>query len=139
MLFTFPSRYLFTIGQSVVFSLAGWSPRIPTGLLVSCGTRVPLELVDRFNYRAVTVYGRPFHAVHLHQLIHIAVPRPLKTCVLRFRLFPFRSPLLRESRFLSVPPGTKMFQFPGLATHLRGFGAFAPRVSPFGNLRIIAC
>jgi hypothetical protein len=32
----------------------------------------------------------------------------------RFGLFPFRSPLLRESRFLSFPPGTKMFQFPGL-------------------------
>jgi len=29
-----------------------------------------------------------------------------------FRLFPFRSPLLRESRFLFFPPGTEMFQFP---------------------------
>ena len=31
-----------------------------------------------------------------------------------FGLFPFRSPLLRESRFLSFPPVTKMFQFTGL-------------------------
>lgn len=31
-----------------------------------------------------------------------------------FGLFPFRSPLLRKSIFLSFPPGTKMFQFPGL-------------------------
>ena len=30
----------------------------------------------------------------------------------RFRLFPFRSPLLRESLLLSVPRGTEMFQFP---------------------------
>src|SRR5699024_6803950 len=30
-----------------------------------------------------------------------------------FGLFPFRSPLLRESIFLSLPPGTEMFQFPG--------------------------
>jgi hypothetical protein len=30
----------------------------------------------------------------------------------RFRLFPFRSPLLGESRLLSVPRGTEMFQFP---------------------------
>jgi hypothetical protein len=30
----------------------------------------------------------------------------------RFRLFPFRSPLLRESRLLSFPQGTEMFQFP---------------------------
>jgi hypothetical protein len=34
----------------------------------------------------------------------------------RFRLFPVRSPLLRESRLLSVPPGTEMVHFPGLAT-----------------------
>src|SRR5262249_14961352 len=32
---------------------------------------------------------------------------------LRFRLIPVRSPLLRESRLISVPPGTEMFQFPG--------------------------
>src|SRR3954470_5569793 len=27
---------------------------------------------------------------------------------------PFRSPLLGESRLISFPPGTEMFQFPGL-------------------------
>ena len=32
----------------------------------------------------------------------------------RFRLIPFRSPLLRESRFLSFPQGTEMFHFPCL-------------------------
>ena len=31
------------------------------------------------------------------------------------RLFPFRSPLLRESRLISVPPVTEMFQFSGFA------------------------
>ena len=31
-----------------------------------------------------------------------------------FGLFPFRSPLLRKSIFLSFPPVTKMFQFTGL-------------------------
>ena len=30
----------------------------------------------------------------------------------RFRLFPFRSPLLRESLLLFFPRGTEMFQFP---------------------------
>ncbi len=29
---------LFAIGHQVVFSLGGWSPRLPTGFLVSCGT-----------------------------------------------------------------------------------------------------
>src|SRR5690625_1713014 len=36
-------------------------------------------------------------------------PQPRKA---RFRLLPLRSPLLRESIFLSIPSGTKMFQFP---------------------------
>ena len=35
VLFTFPSRYYFTIGHQVVFSLMGWSPHIHTGFLVS--------------------------------------------------------------------------------------------------------
>ena len=34
-----------------------------------------------------------------------------------FGLFPFRSPLLRKSIFLSFPPVTKMFQFTGLLSH----------------------
>jgi hypothetical protein len=33
----------------------------------------------------------------------------------RFRLFPFRSPLLRESRLFSVPAVTEMFQFTAFA------------------------
>ena len=32
-------------------------------------------------------------------------------------LFRFRSPLLTESRLISLPPGTEMFQFPGFALH----------------------
>ena len=34
------------------------------------------------------------------------------------RLVPFRSPLLRESRLISVPPVTEMFQFSGFAPRL---------------------
>ena len=34
----------------------------------------------------------------------------------RFGLFPLRSPLLGESRLLSLPPGTEMVHFPGLAS-----------------------
>ena len=60
MLFTFPSRYLFTIGRRVVFSLRRWSSWIPTGFHVSCGTRVLLAGAGSFAYRAVTVFGRPF-------------------------------------------------------------------------------
>ena len=41
MLFTFPSRYSFAIGLSVVFSLSGWSPTIQPEFLVLRPTQVP--------------------------------------------------------------------------------------------------
>ena len=61
-----------------------------------------------------------------------------------FGLFPFRSPLLWESRLISLPPGTEMFHFPGLASlglyiQLRMTGHDSHRVSPFRNHRIVGC
>ena len=56
-------------------------------------------------------------------------------------LFPFRSPLLWESRLISVPPATEMFQFTGFALPclcIQQGVTLAGRVSPFGNLRIKA-
>ena len=56
-------------------------------------------------------------------------------------LLPFRSPLLRESRLISVPPVTEMFQFSGFAPMtlcIQVTVTLAGRVSPFGNLRISA-
>ena len=37
-----------------------------------------------------------------------------------------RSPLLTESRLMSFPPGTEMFQFPGFASHAYGFSVRYP-------------
>ena len=55
-------------------------------------------------------------------------------------LGPFRSPLLRTSRLISLPPGTEMFQFPGFASLRREMTAIAGgRVAPFGHLGITAC
>ena len=39
MLFTFPSRYLFTIGHARVLRLGGWSPHVQTGFHVSRPTQ----------------------------------------------------------------------------------------------------
>ena len=53
---------------------------------------------------------------------------------------PVRSPLLRASRLISLPPGTEMFQFPGFASSLpRMTDIPARRVAPFGHLGITAC
>ena len=58
VLFTFPSRYLFTIGHQVVFSLTGWSPLIHTGFLVSCTTLDITRLLKHFVYETITLYGQ---------------------------------------------------------------------------------
>ena len=52
-----------------------------------------------------------------------------------------RSPLLTESRLMSFPPGTEMFQFPGFASQPYEFRLGSPNggVSPFGDLRIKGC
>ena len=53
---------------------------------------------------------------------------------------PVRSPLLRASRLISLPPGTEMFQFPGFASLRREMTVITDgRVAPFGHLGITAC
>ena len=71
---------------------------------------------------------------------HVAVPQPRMCKHTRFGLAPVRSPLLRGSRLLSLPPGTEMFQFPGLTSPLREITDLTVRwVAPFGNPGITAC
>jgi phage tail protein X len=57
-----------------------------------------------YPYGAVTRYGRSFQIV----------PVVLEAATGLVRV---RSPLLAESLLMSFPPGTEMFQFPGLASN----------------------
>ena len=71
----------------------------------------PALLADRgpgFPYGAVTRYGAPFQT--------LPVPKTHATGLVRFR-----SPLLAESRLMSFPPATEMFQFAGFASQTYGF------------------
>ncbi len=61
-----------------------------------------------FPYGAVTRYGSPFQTL------------PVTSCKTT-GLFRFRSPLLTESRLMSFPPATEMFQFAGFASSAYGF------------------
>jgi hypothetical protein len=61
-----------------------------------------------FPYGAVTRYGPPFQT--------LPVPKSTAAGLVRFR-----SPLLAESRLMSVPPATEMFQFAGFASLPYGF------------------
>jgi hypothetical protein len=112
-----------------------------------------------FAYGTVTLYGSPFqcdsasadfcdsrrsaHGPDVDPTTpHGQRMRP--STRVRFRLFPFRSPLLRESRLLSFPGGTEMFQFSPLALPRlwiqRGVDAHdGVWVAPFGNPRIKGC
>ena len=62
VLFTFPSRYLFTIGHQGVFRLRGWYPHVQTGFHVS---RLTQGLTGLYAYGAITRYGRTFQTVPL--------------------------------------------------------------------------
>ena len=90
-----------------------------------------------FDYRAFTYYGAVFQLLHLTFTIdYILSHNPL---VIEFRLFPFRSPLLRESLLLSFPLVTKMFQFTRFALSSLCIQEVVLEVSLFGNFRIETC
>jgi hypothetical protein len=58
---------LSAIGCQGVFSLRRWSSQIPTGFLVSRGTwGQSSQSLEHVVYRALTVFGRPSHAVLLY-------------------------------------------------------------------------
>ena len=97
-----------------------------------------------FAYRTFTYYGSDFHQIQLYidfLLLYRSPTTPIPKD--RFGLFPLRSPLLRESIFLSFPLVTKMFQFARLLSltlciHVRITVSYYCWVPPFGNLRIKA-
>ena len=63
VLFTFPSRYWFTIGRQGVFSLIQWSGRIHAEFHVHRITWDASRGLVHFTHPAVTVSGRFFHIV----------------------------------------------------------------------------
>jgi hypothetical protein len=76
-------------------------------------TQDPLKSEQTFDYRIITFFDSSFQMIRL--VCSFVTPyrvsyNPNKQARW-FGLFPFRSPLLRESIFLSLPAGTKMFQF----------------------------
>ena len=105
-----------------------------------------------FAYGTITRSGATFHSLRLTHGFVTSRPagRRIKTgpttpirqrlpsiTSYGFGLIPFRSPLLRESRFLSFPPVTKMFQFTGLPSTALCIQAethahYHVWVSPFG-------
>ena len=71
-----------------------------------------VDLSKSFNYRNIFFARRP---IRIPARTGPATPRTQRTRAIPcagFRLFPVRSPLLRESLLFSFPQGTEMFHFP---------------------------
>ena len=140
VLFTFPSRYWFTIGLSVVFSLAGWSPLIPAEFLVFRGTQVPAGTHIRISGTGLSPAAATLSCVFPYPttraLAPVLQPRARPQGPPRFGLLRVRSPLLAQSLLFSFPAGTEMFQFPAFAP--RGFprgAGIAPGGFPHSDIR----
>ena len=68
VLFTFPSRYWYTIGLPGVFSLGGWCRRIQAGFLRSRPTQDTTPYIVVFTYRTVTFFGLTFQKCSANDL-----------------------------------------------------------------------
>ena len=144
VLFTFPSRYWLRYRSQGVFSLTRWSGRIRTGLLLSRATRDAGGALRISHTGLSPSMARRSMRFCYTRGSRVPVPRPQSGTPDWFRLFPVRSPLLRESHSISFPPGTEMFQFPGFPPHRLWIQRWVTtlaggRVPPFGHPRINAC
>jgi hypothetical protein len=86
------------------------------------------DSLGRVPYGALTHCGAPF------QMLPVQLEKT--TGLVRVR-----SPLLTESRLMSFPPATEMFQFAGFASRTYGFSPGYPCgwVAPFGDPGINDC
>ncbi len=142
MLFTFPSRYWFTIGLLRVFSLGGWARRIHTGFLVSRATQ------DTATLQMASCTGLSPSAEELSRTFHSPLvlrcrspTTPLMPCdISGLGSSPVARHYWGNHILFSLPTGTKMFQFPAFAFRTgRNDRPSACRVFPFGHLRIKGC
>ena len=92
-----------------------------------------------FPYRALTCCGGAFQRLRVcsHPLLLVLQPQPFLCRKRWFGLLPPRSPLLRESRLISLRRATEMFQFahcppPCLCIQQVVSRHHSGRVAPFG-------
>ena len=104
VLFTFPSQYYALSVTKEYLALGGGPPDFPQGFSCLVVLWIP-PLPTVFMYGAFTLYGLTSQTVPLTDRLTYAVHNP-SMHARWFGLLPFRSPLLWESMFLSLPPVT---------------------------------
>ena len=142
VLFTFPSRYLFTIGRQLVFSLMPWSAQIHAKLHLDRVTQEIPRRASVFGYGSFTLCGAIFHSLHLTSALPQRAPTTPRASS-GFGLFRFRSPLLTESILFLFLRVLRCFTSPGIATlalwiQASTWSYYRPQVTPFGNARVKA-
>ena len=133
LLFTFPSRYLFTIGLLEYLDLPVSSGGFPRAIRVPGYLRIRTKKIFCFHLRGYHPLGPVFpdHSINKKFCDFSAINSTSLPCnphpksesafayALRFRIglvcLRVRSPLLTECMFVYFPPGTEMFYFPGFA------------------------
>ena len=74
LLFTFPSRYLFTIGHQRYLALESGLPSFPKEFAVSHGTQEHPSGSSNFAYAALTLFDDLFHGLLLFSDLHDGSP-----------------------------------------------------------------
>ncbi len=92
-------------------------PSFPRDFACPVVLRIPLRVRTTFGYAALTLCGAASQQLHLAVGLVTLLTGSYNPSVQArwFGLFRFRSPLLSESLLISLPPGTEMVHFPGLA------------------------
>lgn len=138
--------------SSDIFSLGPWAARIQPEFHVLRPTQESFSgRRNAFAYGALTLSGwlSQYHSTDLafgncpsglqtapKQPYYPDIRNACRLARIRFRLLPFRSPLLRVSLRFLLCPATEMFHFADFAPAVRGSPAFAGGVAPFGYPRV---
>ena len=140
LLFTFPSRYLFTIGLEKYLDLPVSTGRFPRAIRVPGYLRIETKKVYHFRIRGYHPLGLVFpddssnnklcnfSTINSTSLPCNPHPKSESACsklidirptiLDEFSLLRFRSPLLTKCMFVYFPSGTEMFYFPEYAPYL---------------------
>ena len=139
VLFTFPSRYLFTIGHQLVFSLTGWSPLIHTRFLVS-RTTLDSTLSSHLSYTGLSPSLVCFSKTVLLDLMNqLCSPYPIRISTYGLGSFYFARHYFRNRFFFlflwvlrcfSSPRSLLIYYF----THIWITGLFFPAEFPHSDI-----
>jgi hypothetical protein len=135
---------LCAIGHRGVFSLGRWSSQLPTGFLVSRGTRGHPRVSQGFVYGAITRYGGTFQSLRLPILNPTLGPHNPRVTVVTLVWANPRSLATTDGisidffscRYLDVSVPCVRLVHLCIQCTMTGYNPC--RVSPFGNLRIKA-